>query len=134
MLAILTNPDVLSDYVKQFFGPEGPFPVQTPAEQAQQALAEGMIGQDGPLMPTAGNPRMDPAYAQAEAAAQAQAQQFQRPQMSMPQPGAGPRMAGNGNVWGQFSQLMDVAPQDAWKVLSQAGPEDVRSKILFMEG
>jgi hypothetical protein len=127
MLTVLTNPDVLSDYVKNFFSADGPYPVQTPAEQAQQALAEGMISQDGPLMPSAGNPRMD-------AMAQEAPQQFQRPQMPMPQPGASPRMAGNGNVWGAFSQAMDVAPQDAWKVLAQADPEAIRSKLLFMEG
>jgi hypothetical protein len=75
-------------------------------------------------MPAAGNPRMD-AVAQPS---------FQRPQMSMPQPGGAPRMAGNGNVWSQFSQVMDVAPQDAWKVLAQADPESIRTKMLFMEG
>jgi hypothetical protein len=128
MLKILTDPDTLADYTKNFFSTDGPYPVQTPAEQAQQALAEGMIGQDGPLMPPAGNPRMD-AMAQ-----QVAPQQFQRPQMPMPQPGAGPRMAGNGNVWASFSQAMDVAPQDAWKVLAQADPEAIRSKLLFMEG
>jgi len=127
MLTIITDPDTLADYTQKFFSNDGPHPVLTPAEQAQRALAEGMIGQDGPLMPPAGNPRMD-------AMQQPNAQQFQRPQMPMPQPGAGPRMAGNGNVWGQFSQTMDVAPQDAWKVLAQADPEAIRTKLLFMEG
>jgi hypothetical protein len=126
MLTIITDPDVLSDYTTRFFGPEGPYPIETPAEQAQRSLQEGLIGQGDPLMPYAGNPRMEVAP-----------QQFQRPQMPMPNPsggGGGQRLAGNGNVWGQFSQLMDVAPQDAWKVLEQAGPDAVRSKILFMEG
>ena len=127
MLRVLTDPNILADYTKEFFSENGPYPVLTPAEQAQQALAQGMIDQDGPLMPSAGNPRMD-------AMAQPSAQQFQRPQMPMPQPGAGPRMAGNGNVWGQFSQQMDVAPQDAWKILAQADPEAIRTKMLFMEG
>lgn len=126
MIQILTNPDQLSDYTKRFFGPEGPYPVETPAEQAQRALAEGMVGMDGPLVPPAGNPRMDVTAQQAP-------QQFQRPQMPMPTPSGGQRLAGSGDVWGQFSQLMDVAPQDAWKVLSAAGPDAVRSKILFME-
>ena len=127
MLQIITDPDTLSDYTTRFFGPDGPYPIQTPAEQAQQALQDGLIQQGQTLMPYAGNPRMD---------ATQQVQQFQRPQMPMPNPsaGGGQRLAGAGNVWGQFSQLMDVAPQDAWKVLSQADPEAVRSKILFMEG
>jgi hypothetical protein len=123
MLRILTDPDVLSDYTKTFFSEEGPYPVLTPAEQAQRALAEGMVQMDGPIMPGAANPRMEGAVAP-----------FQRPQMSMPQPGGAPRMAGNGNVWSHFSQAMDVAPQDAWKVLEQAGPEAIRTKMLFMEG
>jgi hypothetical protein len=127
MLKILSDPDTLADYTQRFFSADGPYPVQTPAEQAQQALAEGMIAQDGPLMPPSGNPRMD-------AMAQPSAPQFQRPQMPMPQPGAGPRMAGSGNVWGQFSQAMDIDPASAWKVLAQADPEAIRTKLLFMEG
>lgn len=131
MLAILTDPARLADYTTEFFGPNGPYPTETPAEQAQRALAEGMIQQDGPLMPAAGNPRMD---VTAQEQVPQQGQPFQRPQMSMPQPGSAPRMAGNGNVWSQFSQVMDVAPQDAWKVLAQADPESIRTKLLFMEG
>lgn len=128
MIAILTEPDQLSDYTKRFFSAEGPYPVQTPAEEAQARLAAGMVGMDGPIVPPAGNPRMD-------VTTQAAPPQFQRPQMPMPTPtGGGQRLAGSGDVWGQFSTLMDVAPQDAWKVLSQAGPDDVRGKILFMEG
>jgi hypothetical protein len=133
MLSVLNDPDVLSDYTTRFFGPEGPYPIETPAEQAQRSLYEGMIQEGQPLMPRAENPRMD---ISAELEAQAQAQRFQRPQMPMPNPsaGGGQRLAGNGNVWGQFSQMMDVAPQDAWKVLSQADPESIRTKMLFMEG
>jgi len=129
MLQILTEPDQLSDYTQRFFGPEGPYPIETPAEQAQRSLAEGMVDMNSPLMPYAGNPRMDVDYVEAPAP-----QQFQRPQMPMPNPSGGQRLAGNGNVWNQFSSLMDTNPADAWKVLNQAGPEDVRAKILFMEG
>ena len=125
MLQVMTDPDTLSDYTTKFFGPEGPYPIETPAEQAQRSLQEGMVREGEPLMPRSGNPRMD-AMAQP---------QFQRPQMPMPNPSSGgQRLAGNGNVWGQFSQLMDTNPADAWKVLSQAAPDDLRSKILFMEG
>lgn len=122
---ILTDPQVLSDYTVKFFGPEGPFPVQTPAEQAQAALAQGMIQSEGPLMPRAENPRMDVANDAS----------FQRPQMPpMPSPSAQAGTRFGGDVWRQFSQLMDVKPEDAWKVLSTASPEDVRTKVLFMEG
>jgi hypothetical protein len=118
MLRILSDPTELSGYVKEFFGPNGPYPVETSAEQAQNALRQGMVQDGATLMPRAENPRME----------------YQRPQMPMPQPGGGARIAGAGNVWNQFSQLMDVAPQDAWKVLSVADPDAVRSKVLFMEG
>lgn len=118
MLTILSEPDQLSGYVKEFFGPNGPYPVETPAEQAQNALRQGMVEEGQPLMPRAENPRMA----------------YERPQMPMPQPGAGGRVAGNGDVWGQFSQLMDTAPENAWRVLSGADPNAMRSKVLFMEG
>jgi len=32
MNLMLTNPDVLADYVNGFFGPEGPYPTETPDE------------------------------------------------------------------------------------------------------
>ena len=35
MNVMLTNPDVLADYVNEFFGPEGPYPTPTAAEQAE---------------------------------------------------------------------------------------------------
>ena len=34
MNIMLTNPDVLADYVNDFFGPEGPYPTETPEETA----------------------------------------------------------------------------------------------------
>ena len=33
MNLMLTNPDVLADYVNDFFGPKGPYPVETAAEE-----------------------------------------------------------------------------------------------------
>lgn len=124
MMKILTDPMVLSDYTERFFSADGPYPVQTPAEQAQAALQQGMIDTTGPIVPRAENPRMDVNGAAA----------FQRPQMpAMPSPegyGAGPSV----NPWDQFSHLMDTNPQDAWKVLAAAPADAVRRKVLFMEG
>ena len=34
-IEILTNPDVLSDYTLQFFGPEGPYPVYESEQQLE---------------------------------------------------------------------------------------------------
>ena len=39
MNTMLTNPDVLADYVNEFYGPNGPYPTQT-AEEAQQAAIQ----------------------------------------------------------------------------------------------
>jgi hypothetical protein len=60
MMTILTDPATLSDYTLKFFSEDGPYPVQTPAEAAQAALAQGMVQAGETLMPRAENPRMDP--------------------------------------------------------------------------
>lgn len=126
MMKILTDPETLSDYTLRFFSEDGPYPVQTPAEAAQAALEQGLVQQGQTLMPRAENPRMD-AYGNEQMS-------YQRPQMPpMPNPAA----AAGGAVsdpWGQFSQLMDTNPQDAWKVLAAAPADAVRRKVLFMEG
>ena len=124
MMQILTDAATLADYTTKFFSDGGPHPVHTPAEAAQAALQQGMIGMDGALMPPSENPRMD-VMAQAP---------YQRPQMpSMPSP-AGGGYGQSADTWGQFSQLMDTNPQDAWKVLAGAPADAVRRKVLFMEG
>jgi len=58
---ILTNPDVLSDYTIQFFGPEGPYPVyegeaelETPGYRTEQV--NPMFG-DMPAPPAAAAPQ-----------------------------------------------------------------------------
>ena len=37
---MLTDPDVLADYVNDFFGPEGPYPTETPEETAAREQYE----------------------------------------------------------------------------------------------
>jgi hypothetical protein len=103
MNLMLTDPDVLADYVNDFFGPEGPYPTLTNEEQAhlanEQARAQfeqEIIAQEQNQVP----------------------QQFQRPTQAMPTPG---RQANAANdFWGGFSEMMDANPEDAWKVLAQA--------------
>lgn len=136
MEQILTDPDALADYVKGFYAPDGPYPVQTSGEEAQSRLEQGMVDPTtGRLVQGMGHPNMDLIGQQAAAEEQQQQQQrFERP--SMPPiiaPQGGSRMAGTG-LWGDFSQLMDTRPQDAWKLLDQASPEELRRKILVMEG
>jgi hypothetical protein len=123
MMHILTDPRTLADYTEKFFSADGPYPIQTPAEEARAALEQGMVQPGGPLMPPAENPRMDINQQIA----------YQRPQMpSMPNP-SGAYGGPAGDPWSEFSRAMDVNPAEAWKVLAAASPDAVRRKVLFME-
>ena len=44
---MMTNPDLLSEYVNDFFGPEGPFPVET----AEDRLAAEVAASDSRFQP-----------------------------------------------------------------------------------
>ena len=116
MNLMLTDPDVLADYVNDFYGPEGPYPTPTTAE-AQQ-IAEYQARQ------------------QFEAEIQAQEQgrvpeAFQRSQMDMPTPGRQVNAAND--FWGNFGSMMDNNPEDAWKYLSQAPGAAFQSKMLVQD-
>lgn len=116
MNLMLTNPDVLADYVNQFFGPEGPYPTETADETTVRQEQE--------------------ARAQFEAEIQAQEQNtvpqnFQRPRMDMPTPG---RQANQVNdFWGSFSEMMDSSPENAWQYLSQAPQGALQAKALIQD-
>ena len=118
MNLMLTDPDVLADYVNDFFGPEGPYPTETPEETAQREQIE--------------------ARQQFEAEIQAQEQQngvprnFQRPEMEMPTPGRQVNQAND--FWGGFGQMMDNNPENAWKYLAQAPQGALQAKMLVQEG
>jgi hypothetical protein len=116
MNLMLTNPDVLADYVNDFFGPNGPYPTETPAETAERQQYEAR------------------AQFEAEIAAQEQnnvPQSFQRPQMDMPTPG---RQANAANdFWGGFAQMMDQNPENAWQYLAQAPQGAMSSKMLVQD-
>ena len=116
MNLMLTDPDVLADYVNDFFGPNGPYPTETPDETAAREQAE--------------------ARAQFEAEIEAQEmgrvpQQFQRPQMDMPTPGR--QAAQAQDFWGSFSEMMDSSPENAWKYLSQAPQGALSAKMLVQD-
>jgi hypothetical protein len=116
MNVMLTNPDVLADYVNEFFGANGPYPTNTPEEQAMADQAA--------------------ARAQFEAEIEAQEQNnvpqnFQRPVQDMPTPG---RMQNQANdFWGSFSDMMDSSPENAWKYLSQAPQGALQAKALVQD-
>jgi len=113
---ILTDPDVLADYTCEFFGPEGPYPV----EEDQPAYG-------APQAPTfAGQQLQNPQ-------AQAQAQAPVRPDMPVPPAPQAPADAGD--FWKDFGGAADRDPQNAWRYLNaaQQNPEIFRQKLLVME-
>ena len=118
---ILTDPDVLADYTCEFYGPNGPYPVE-----------------DDPAGQVVGNQGISPqqqaaALQQQQAAAAQQQQQFARPQMPVPpQPQA---QENTGDFWNNFGNLADRDPANAWRYLNQAqqSPDIFRNKMLVME-
>ena len=108
---ILTDPDVLADYTCEFFGENGPYPVEE--ENA------------APTAPTfAGQPIQNP---------QVQAQAPVRPEMPVPPQPQAPADAGD--FWKDFGGAADRDPQNAWRYLNaaQQNPEVFRQKLLVME-
>ena len=117
MNIMLTDPDILADYVNDFFGPNGPYPTETPAETAQREQHQ--------------------ARAQFEAEIRAQEQRsipsnFQRPEMDMPTPGQR-ATSPQGEFWGDFSEMMDTNPELAWQYLAQAPQGAFQAKALIQD-
>ncbi len=116
MNLMLTDPDVLADYVNDFFGPEGPYPTETAEEtalrqnyEARQQFEQEILAQEQGRVP----------------------QQFQRPVQEMPTPG---RQVNEANdFWGNFSEMMDASPENAWKYLSQAPQGALQAKALVQD-
>lgn len=125
MIEILSDPETLAAYTKQFFGPNGPYPVQTPGEEARANLQAGMISATGPLLP-----QNDARAAEFEIMGQGQ---YQRPAFGVPAPAAGGGYETNGG-WSEFERAMQVDPASAHQILAQMTPDQIRSKVLFMEG
>ena len=117
MNLMLTDPDVLADYVNDFYGPNGPYPTPT----AEEAHYMNQIA----------------ARNQFESEIRAQEmnnvpQNFQRPEMAMPTPGRQVNQAND--FWGGFGQMMDNNPENAWKYLAQAPQGALQAKMLVQEG
>jgi len=116
MNLMLTDPDVLANYVNDFYGPNGPYPTETAAETAAREQSEAR------------------AQFESEIQAQEQAQvpaNFQRPEMAMPTPGRQVNAAND--FWGGFGQMMDNNPENAWKYLSQAPAGALQAKMLVQD-
>ena len=116
MNIMLTDPDVLADYVNGFFGPEGPYPTDTPEEAAQRAAYEA---------------REQFAYELEQQEQRAVPEAFQRPTMDMPTPGR--QEAPQRSFWGDFSSMMDNNPEQAWQFLSGAPQRAFQSKMLVQD-
>ncbi len=128
---MLTNPDMLSEYVNEFFGPQGPHPVELPQDRlAAEVAANEARTQQAQFTPT---PQAAPQASQEapKQAAPTKQPTFQRPQMDMPAPGT--QAARQGDFWAAFSNLSDKNPAAAWQALSQATPDQLRSKVLVSE-
>ena len=104
MQTILTDPDHLANYTDRYFTEVVPVDIDGDTQAYQPQ--------------------------------QAQPQAYQ-PSYDMPAP---PANAGGSNVggqpqqeWEQFSEVMNRNPENAWRYLSQMGPEALRSKLLFMD-
>tara|TARA_R100000329_G_scaffold11678_2_gene12676 strand:+ start:128 stop:1117 length:990 start_codon:yes stop_codon:yes gene_type:complete len=106
---ILTDPDVLADYTCEFFGPEGPYPVD-----------EDGYGYDYEYEADYGDPQF---------AGQAPL----RPEMPMPPTPQAPADAED--FWENFGGAADRDPQNAWRYLNaaQQNPDVFRQKLLVME-
>ena len=118
---ILTDPDVLADYTCEFFGPEGPYPVEE--EPVGQVVGnQGITAQ-----------QQAAALQQQQAAAAQADQRFARPQMPVPPQPQAPE--NTGDFWNNFGSLADKDPANAWRYLNQAQqtPDIFRNKMLVME-
>ena len=113
---MLTNPDVLSEYVNEFFGENGPYPTETSTDRLRKEVEAS-----SQVLPA-------PAAQEPQAV---NTNGYQRPQMDMPAPGV--QQAGGDQFWAQFSQVSDRNPAMAWQMLNQATPEALRAKVLVSE-
>ena len=118
---ILTDPDVLADYTCEFYGPNGPYPVEE--EPAGQYVGNAGITQEQQVA----------ALQQQQAAAAQADQRFARPQMPVPPQPQAPE--NNGDFWNNFGAVTDKDPANAWRYLNQAqqSPDIFRNKMLVME-
>ena len=118
---ILTDPDVLADYTCEFYGPNGPYPVEE--EPVGQVVGnQGITAQ-----------QQAAALQQQQAAAAQADQRFARPQMPVPPQPQAPE--NTGDFWNNFGSLADKDPANAWRYLNQAQqtPDIFRNKMLVME-
>lgn len=105
---LLTDPDLLADYVNDFYGPNGPHPIETSTDRLRTEVEAGGYHQVGSA----------PAY--------------QRPQLEMPAPSSQPP-ADPSQWWDQFNRVSERNPEMLWQILEQAPSDALRAKLLISE-
>ena len=128
MNKMLTNPDILADYVNEFFGPKGPYPTPT-EEEKRAAQAKRQYKQ-------ATNRDKAKRYGIEEELKQMQVRgnvpkAFQRPQQRMP--ARSKQVNQTQGFWNGFGQMMDNDPENAWKYLAQAPNKAFQQKMLVQD-
>ena len=128
MNKMLTNPDILADYVNEFFGPNGPYPTPT-EEEKRAANAKRQYKQ-------ATNRDKAKRYGIEEELKQMQVRgnvpkAFQRPQQRMP--ARSKQVNQTQGFWNGFGQMMDNDPENAWKYLAQAPNKAFQQKMLVQD-
>ena len=118
MNLMLTDPDVLADYVNDFYGPNGPYPTPTERELAEMEAA-GQLKSS--LLKRFIKSRKSTLFLRTSNA-------LSRICLLVTSSSQGAQ-----NFWAGFGQLMDNNPEDAWKVLSQADPRAFQQKLLVQD-
>lgn len=115
---ILTDPQLLARYTNDFFGPNGPYPVELPQDRL---AAEVAYGESGGQMPA---PRTTPSLP---------APVYERPQLDVQPPGDS-YAGGVGDSLSTFSALFDRDPVAAAQYLYQnVTPDAFRTRQLIGE-
>jgi len=105
---ILTDPEQLADYCNRFFTEVYPVDLRTDEQIAADNIA----------------------------AAQQQAYQPQYDQVPAVPANATAGMPAQDpqTAWDQFGNMMNRAPDQAWRYLNNMSPDALRSKLLFLDG
>ena len=118
MNLMLTDPDVLADYVNDFYGPEGPYPTPTEAEAREIEKPS--------LLVNSLSKRLWLKSSRTECLVTSNALRWRCLHQG--------RQANAANdFWGGFGQLMDNNPEEAWKYLSQAPGAAFQQKMLVQD-
>lgn len=134
---LLTDPDHLANYVNDFFGPEGPYPVETSRDRlAADLAANGYLPQEqeAQYQEYQGEPEYSEYEEEGEEVEQAAAMQYRRPTIDMPDPGVqATRMGDARQFWENFHVIARQRPELTYQMLDQAPPEFYRTRTFISD-